>query len=363
MNDNQSSIRQPSEGTVEQLSFGTTSIIHHNLADLPPASSEVGFLWNNCIAASMSTCFLTKWAKEATDPDIKEGLQMELEAAATAWQDTKTLFESIDYPVPAGFGEQDIDIQAPALFSQSFHLLFTRMMQRMLIQHLVPAVTSAYRQDFQDFFHGQIKTAADRHRQYTEILLAKGVLQRHPTIVRPQQAEIVHDKDFLGSYFSVFGKQRSLTAVEIGHIYSIMEIEQLIRTFLKGYSQVVQSDKVRKYLLKAGDAMAEQLDALGGILTDEDLSGPSISEALITDSTTPEMSDRLVLSLATAVTAFIATSYGEAISTMARKDLGVTMMRFITEILSLAKDGAELSIELGWLEKSPQTAERKELSH
>lgn len=348
MNDNQPSIQQP---------------IHHNLADLPPVSSEVGFLWNNYIAANMSTCFLTKWAKEATDPDIKECLQMELDAAATAWKDIKILFESIDYPAPAGFGEQDIDINVPALFSQSFCLLFTRMMQRMLIQHLVPAVTSAYRGDFQDFFHNQIKTAADRHRKYTEILLAKGILQRHPSIVRPEQAEIVHDKDFLGSYFSVFGEQRPLTAVEIGHIYSIMEIEQLIRTFYVGYSQAVKSDNVRQYLLKAGDTLEKQLDALGRILTEEDVPCPAISEIPMTDSTTPGISDRLVLNLATAVTAFIATSYGEAISTVARKDLGLTMMRFITEILSLAKNGAELAIESGWLDKSPQTADRKELTH
>jgi hypothetical protein len=48
---------------------------------------------------------------------------------------------------------------------------------------------------------------------------------------------------------------------------------------------------------------------------------------------------------------------------MARKDLGVTTMRFMAEILSLAKDAAELTIELGWLEKMPQTADRKELTH
>ena len=48
---------------------------------------------------------------------------------------------------------------------------------------------------------------------------------------------------------------------------------------------------------------------------------------------------------------------------MARKDLGVTMMKFMVEVLGLVKDGGELMIELGWLEKMPQTANRKELTH
>lgn len=44
-------------------------------------------------------------------------------------------------------------------------------------------------------------------------------------------------------------------------------------------------------------------------------------------------------------------------------DLGVTLMKFMTEVLGLAKEGAELTIELGWLERMPETANREELTH
>jgi len=43
--------------------------------------------------------------------------------------------------------------------------------------------------------------------------------------VKPPYTEKVPDKKFLGLYFNFFGDQRPLTAVEIGHIYSIMEIK------------------------------------------------------------------------------------------------------------------------------------------
>ena len=361
MNDQQTTIQPNSQGVTEHIppGFGT---VDHNLTDLRPASSEVGFLWNNYLAANMSTCFLTKWANEATDPDIKGALQTELDAAFNAWKETERLFGSVNYPTPLGFVvEEEVNINTPVLFSQTFTLLFTRMMQRMLMQHLVPAVTSAYRTDFQDFFQNQIKTASDRHRNYTEIALAKGILQKHPGIVQPDQAEKVLDKDFLGSYFDVFGDQRPLTAVEIGHLYSIMEIIQLVRTFHVGCSQVVKLDKVKNLLLKAKDVADHQLDDLGNLLKEQYVPCPSIPEILITNSTQPGVSDRLVFSLSTAVTAFIATSFGEAVSTMALKDLGVTMMRFMAKNLNLAKDEAELAIELGWLEKMPQTADRPKL--
>ncbi|TGE30942.1 DUF3231 family protein [Desulfosporosinus sp. Sb-LF] len=363
MNDNQPNIQRDNQGVTEQVPFGFGTV-HHNLTDLMPASSEVGFLWNNYLAANISTCYLTKWVNEATDPEIKSALQMELDAASNAWKETEGLLKSINYPTPMGFVvKEDIDINAPVLFSQSFKLLFTRMMQRMLIQFLVPAVTSSYRTDFQDYFHNQLKTAADRHRKYTEILLSKGILQKHPSIVQPHRAEKVLDKDFFGSYFGFFRNQRPLTAVEIGHIYSIMEIKQLIRQFHEGCCQVVKSEKVKILLLKARDIADKQLDSLGHILTEQDVPRPSISDILITDSTESGVSDRLILNLSTAVTAFMATSYGEAVSTVARKDIGVTMLRFMAEKLSFAKDAAELAIEFGWLEKMPQTVDRQQLIH
>ena len=48
MNDQQTTIQPNSQGVTEHIppGFGT---VDHNLTDLRPASSEVGFLWNNFI--------------------------------------------------------------------------------------------------------------------------------------------------------------------------------------------------------------------------------------------------------------------------------------------------------------------------
>ena len=106
----------------------------------------------------------------------------------------------------------------------------------------------------------------------------------------------------------------------------------------------------------------KQLETLGHLLTDEDIPRPSLSEILITDVRDSGLSERLILTHSTAATAYITSGYGLAMPDIMRKDINSIMLRFTSEILGLAKDGAELMIDFGWLERMPETADRKKLT-
>lgn len=54
---------------------------------------------------------------------------------------------------------------------------------------------------------------------------------------------------------------------------------------------------------------------------------------------------------------------GLALPSSIRIDLVSTFTGFVAELLALAKEGAELMIESGWLERVPETADRKDLMH
>ncbi len=100
----------------------------------------------------------------------------------------------------------------------------------------------------------------------------------------------------------------------------------------------------------------KQLKALGSFLEAEDLPQPAISEILVTASKESPLSDKAILSHITAVAAFTIAAYGLALSNVV-----LAFRDFVTGLLSLAKDGAELMIECGWLERIPETADREEL--
>lgn len=352
--------QQPNQGAVEQTAIGT---IHHNLADLMPASSEIGHLWAAYQAENMSVCFLKKWVNYASDPEIHLVLQEALDASSQRIKAMDNLFHTIQYPLPLGFGENDVDINSPMVFSQTFCCLYTRMTQKMVMHHYISATTSAYRPDFRSFFSDCLRVSDAIHRKATEILLAKGVLQKHPSIVTPKTLENVWDKNYFGSYFRIFGNERPLSATEISHIYSLIETKTLIRAFNLGCSQVVKSEKIKNFLLKAIEIADKQIEVLGDLLTKQDIPRPSLSEILITDTGELGISERVILCHSTAIIAYITSVYGLAIPNMLRKDLNTTFFKFSAEVLGLARDGAELMVEAGWMEKIPETTGRAKLSH
>ncbi|MDR3586461.1 MAG: DUF3231 family protein [Desulfosporosinus sp.] len=51
------------------------------------------------------------------------------------------------------------------------------------------------------------------------------------------------------------------------------------------------------------------------------------------------------------------------LSRIMRKDIVETYTKLMAEILAIAKDGADLLIQYGWLEKIPETVTRETLTH
>ncbi|WP_242860096.1 DUF3231 family protein [Desulfosporosinus sp. I2] len=65
----------------------------------------------------------------------------------------------------------------------------------------------------------------------------------------------------------------------------------------------------------------------------------------------------------TVTMAYIISSYGLGLTNTMRKDVALSFSRLMAEILDYVKDGADLLIENGWLEKVPEAADRQELTH
>jgi len=70
--------QQANQSQAEQVPMGT---VQHNLADIPPLSSEVGNLWSSYYAESMSVCFLKSYVAKSKDPDIHAVLQRALDVS------------------------------------------------------------------------------------------------------------------------------------------------------------------------------------------------------------------------------------------------------------------------------------------
>lgn len=349
--------QQPNQGNTEQVPFG---VVQHNLSDILPSASEVGNLWTSYMAESMSICFLKYYVAKSKDPEIHGVLQRALVVSSQRVNTMEAIFNSIQHPIPEAYGERDVDINAKQLFSESFTLKYTRLMHKFILIDYSKFLAASSRSDFRSYFSESIITSLEIHQRATELLLAKGLLLKAPSIVRPDRVDFVHTKDYLGKVWGL-RIQRPLNAMEIGNLTTVMETKELLKTLNMGYAQVVKSEKVKRYISQAKQTADQQLKKLGSYLEDEDLPSPVISTNLVTQSTESPHSDKLIMCHVTVVIATIIAEYGLSVPYTARADLAATFAKLTAEVLALAKNGAELMIESGWLEKIPETANRKKL--
>ncbi|TGE39754.1 DUF3231 family protein [Desulfosporosinus fructosivorans] len=352
-----SDLQQQHQCNTEQVLFGA---VQHNLSDILPSASEVGHLWTSYLAECMSVCFLKYYVAKSKDPDIHAVLQRALDVSSQRINTMEDIFNSIHHPIPEAYGENDVDVNAKQLFSESFTLQYTRLMHKFILINYSKSLSTSSRSDVRRYFSECLNTSQEVHQKATEVLLAKGLLEKCPSIMIPDRVDFVHNTDYLGSILGL-GNQRPLNAIEISHIVTLMETKQLLKTLNLGYAQVVKSEKVKRFISQAKQTADKQLKKLSSYLEDEDLPQPILTANLVTDSTESPHSDKLIMCHVTVVIATIIAEYGLSLSNNARKDLAATFANLVMEVLSLAKDGAELMIESGWLEKVPQTANRKEL--
>lgn len=351
-------MQEANQGQIEQVPFGT---VQHNLSNIKPTSSEISHLWSSYLAENMAVVMLKHMVARSEDLDIRNVLQRALDISSQRIKSMEAIFNSIQHPIPDGFGENDFDINARRLFSDVFSIKYTKVMSKYILINYSASFADSSRADFRNIFSECINTSREVYEKATDILLAKGIFQKTPYIAIPDRVEYVHNT---GNFFgSIFGSDRPLNAIEISNISQIMVFKMSMRALKLGFAQVVKSDKLRQHLNRGLSIADKQLDVLGELLSDEDLPAPEMLDLHVTDSKESPYSDKLIMFHVTATMGYIILAYGLALTNTARKDVALTFSRLMVEIVNYVKDGVDLLIENGWLEKVPETTNRQELTH
>ncbi|WP_370529820.1 DUF3231 family protein [Alkalihalobacillus sp. AL-G] len=189
--------------------------------------------------------------------------------------------------------------------------------------------------------------------------LEKGVYIRPPDTSYPTHISYVNENGFLGGFF---GEKRPLLDIEISHLGTNIEVYNVGKTLLLGFSQVAQSEKLRDHFKKGYEINKKHVTLFLDILKENDTSYPYTWDSGITESTKAPFSDKLLLFHTNMIGASGVADYGTAISASIRKDLGVNYSRLL-ETTQYLNDGAKLLIKNGWMEKPPSSLDRDELKN
>lgn len=322
-------------------------------------ASEYGIIWSQYLNDSMSRCILRYLLNDAKDEDTRALFQFALQLSETHIERTIQFLTQENYPIPIGFTDEDVTVNAPSLFTDTFKVIYLQIMSIHGLTRYAGATSVSIREDVRKYLIECTSQTLELYDRVTTVALSKGILSKPPTFNNKQKIDFIRKQNYLTGWF---GKRRPINAIEISGAHLNMQKTMLKMVLELGFSQVCQSKEVREFFERARKLCKRHFHILGLMLEEENLHEPRIFESEVTDSTVPPFSDKLMLfHVATLLSAALG-YYGEALSMCQRRDLSADYARMNMEIALIAEDGMNLLIENGWMEQLPTATDHENLA-
>lgn len=323
------------------------------------SSSELANLWLQYLNDSLSRCMIRYFINTVQDKDISEVLQFALELSESHLQKIKEFLTKENYPIPKGFTDEDVTLEAPALFTDTYIIVFIQIMSIHGLTRYAGAIGCAIREDQRKYFKQVISESLELYDIATNVLVNKGIVSKPPSFNNHQKVEFIKKQNFLTGWL---GKRRPISAIEVSGTYLNMQKTMTKLVLELGFSQVAQSKDVRKYMERARQVCQSHFEILASMLKEDNLHIPRTFDSEVTDSTIPPFSDKLMMFFISSLLSSAIGYLGEAMSMCQRRDLSVNYSKMIAEIGLLAEDGMNLLIENEWMEQPPLATDHEDLA-
>ena len=328
---------------------------NHNIRLTSP---EIASLWTTFMSDSMAICVTKHVLEIVEDTEIRAIFELALNISQNHVDKIKQIFTNENFPIPYGFTDEDVNLKAPRLFSDSFWLMYINKMSIHGLTGYAVALTTGTRSDIRDFYTQANNSTMELYNKSLNVKLSKGLFVRPPYISTPEKIDFVKKQSFLTGWF---GEHRPLNAVEISHIDFNMKKSILKQAIMLGFAQVCESKVVSHYISRAKSVSSKHIDIFCSLLTENNLPSPPSWESEVTNSTISPFSDKLMLFHTQSLINFAIAYYGAGLAASLRRDLATKMTQVIGEDLLLVEDGINIMIDNEWLEQIPQADDREEL--
>ncbi|MGJ9385556.1 DUF3231 family protein [Salipaludibacillus sp. CF4.18] len=323
-------------------------------------STEIAQLWAQYNADSGGICMLTYFLQKAEDAEIKPVIAYALELSQAHIQKVTSIFTEEKNKVPHGFKvEEDVDLTAPRLFSDTYVLNYIHQMAMIGLNTYAAGLSASVRVDITDHYMECLSETMQLYKMSKDLLLSKGLYIRSPYLQNLTQVEFVEKQGLL---WDIFGEKRPLLASEIANLHANIQRNALGAATLTGFSQVAQEKQVTQFFIRGIEMAKKHIKLFGGKLEESNLPVSTNLATEVTNSTSFTFSDKLMMFYTSGLIAISVGYYGTGISLSPRVDIGVMYNRLSFEIQLFAEDGANIMIENKWLEQPPMASDRDELA-
>lgn len=323
-------------------------------------SSEITQLWMQYLNDSGSVCMLSFFLEKAEDEEIKQAIEFALNLSKSHIQKITAFFKEEKHVIPRGFLlEEDVDLNAPRLYSDSYILHFLHHMSMIGLTTYGGSLSSSVRQDITDYYANCLSETMELYKRTKDLLLAKGLFIRAPYIPNLEQVDFVKQQRFMLDFI---GEKRPLIGGEVANLFSNIQRNAMGAALLAGFAQVAKSKQVTNFMIKGIEIAKKHVKLFGSKLEESNLPMPTSWASEITNSTAFTFSDRLMMFFTTGMISLSIGFYGTAIAQSPRIDIGVMYNRLSLEIQFYSEDGSNIMINNKWLEQPPMAPDRDELA-
>lgn len=322
-------------------------------------AAELAEIWAAYQNDTMLSCVLQYFLKTVEDPDISLLIQQGMDMPESHLPQLTDFFNGENWPVPKGFTESDVNLDAPRLFSDTFMLYYMQQMGALGMNAYSLGISTSVRPDVHAFFSTCMTEAMNLHEKANNLLLEKGLMIRSPYLEPPKSIDFVTNKKFLGGWF---GENRPLVALEILNLHANVQRNSLGKALMMAFSQVAGTEEIRKFMTQGKNIAAKQIEVFSSKLNQGDLPASVTWDTEVTDSTVSPFSDKLIMYHTTGLVGLSMAYYGQAMSTSLRKDITTDYTRLTAETGKYSLEGAKITIDNGWLEEPPQALDRDQLA-
>ncbi|USK83806.1 DUF3231 family protein [Peribacillus asahii] len=321
-------------------------------------ASEIANLWTTYMNNLMYIFSIPYYMKKCEDEEICSIIELTLEISQEIVVNVEEILKQENFPLPLGFTEEDVDLNAPRLYSDQFALIQYNALAENGLEFYGLSLVNSTRVDVRDFFTHCVSLTTKLYNQSKDLLVKRGLANSAPTIPIPEKADFVHQQGFLTGWF---GDRRPLNAIEINQLVFNIRGGALAGAKLMSYSQIAKSKDLREFFIRGKEMCDKHIEVFTSLLREDDLPSLTTYESEVTNSTIPPFSDKMMMFFIMTIGAVFISKYGSAIGLCNRRDIGLHFTRLLAETAKYLEDAANIMIKNGWMEQPPQATARKAL--
>ncbi|MDQ1000289.1 hypothetical protein QFZ28_000689 [Neobacillus niacini] len=315
-------------------------------------AAEVSALWLQYTGDSMAICVYKYFLNIVENKEIKPIMEIALQLAESHVTKITEFLKSANFQIPLGFTENDVNVNAPRLFSDQFLLFYSYIMTIHGLTAYSLAITNSERQDIQNYFFECMASTKDLFQRIVELAKDQPKFKSVPSIPSPHGVKFMETPGFISN---LIGDKRPLNSSEISTLFFNSTKTGFISSLSLAFSQVAVREDVRNFLLKNVKLARKDAESFDAILQEEHLPIPEKWDAEITDSTVSPFSDKLIMFHAGFLVNAALTYYGASLGSSFRSDILVNYTKVFTHAMEAGAFSYNIMVKHGWLEKQPDS--------